>query len=176
MAIPVSLADARHQLRMETEDDSRDDELRCFIADAADWVETYTGHILVERDIVETLDGFSKARLKGWPVKPGTSVSVSYLGAAGDVAVPGVRLLVHRRPVRLLPRLGARWPVVASGTAVTVSYRAGYAQDEVIPRSLARAMLLLIAAYDEDREGGDIFRKAEASAAVLCRPYRAFML
>jgi hypothetical protein len=33
-------------------------------------------------------------------------------------------------------------------------------------------MLVLITAYDDDREGGDVFQQAEATARRLCRDYR----
>ena len=174
MPVPVSLADARRQLRMELDDDSRDEELNGFIADAAAWVESYTGHVLEARSVTETFIGFTPIKLRAWPVKPGTAVSVSYLGAADSVVVPGARLLVHSRPARAVPALGASWPAVPPRTPVAVTFRAGYEEGDEVPRNLRRAMLLLIGAYDEDREGGDILAKAEASARTLCRGKRAW--
>ena len=72
-----------------------------------------------------------------------------------------------------MPAIGSRWPSVAAGTPVTVTYRAGYENGDEVPRNIRRAMLLLIGAYDEDHEGGDIFTKAEAAARRLCGSLRA---
>lgn len=173
MAIPVSLADARRQLRMEVDDDSRDDELSDFIADAAAWVENYTGHVLVEREVTETFDGFGPLKLRAWPIAPGASLALSYLDRSGLAPVTGARLLVHSRPARVVPALGSGWPAVSARTTVTATFTAGYGEGEEVPRNLRRAMLLLISAYDEDREGGDIFAKAEAAARRLCGSLRA---
>ena len=41
MAPPVTIEDVRRQLRMEADDETRDDDLKDWISDAADWVETY---------------------------------------------------------------------------------------------------------------------------------------
>lgn len=176
MAIPVSLSDARRQLRMEPDDDSRDDELNDFIADAAAWVEAYTGHVLAARDVTETFEGFGALRLKAWPIKPGTSVTLSYTDPAGATPVAGARLLVHSRPARALPALSSYWPVVPARTVVTATFRAEYEAADEVPRNLRRAMLILIGAYDEDREGGDLFAKAEAAARRLCRSLKAYNL
>jgi hypothetical protein len=58
----------------------------------------------------------------------------------------------------------------------TVTIRVGYESADEVPRDLRRAMLLLIAAYDADREGGDVFAKAEDAARRLCRRYRLHRL
>lgn len=176
MAIPVSLVDARRQLRMEPDDDSRDEELSGFIADAAAWVENYTGHILAAREVTETFDGLGAIQLRSWPVKPETPVAVSYLGAAGAVPVPGARLFVQGRPARVYPALGTGWPVLHHRVPSTVTFRAGYEDGDEVPRNCRRAMLVLIGAYDEDREGGDVLAKAENAARSLCRSLKAHHL
>lgn len=43
MAIPVTLQDARRQIRLDDDDESHDADLVQFIDDAAAWVEEYTG-------------------------------------------------------------------------------------------------------------------------------------
>ena len=62
--------------------------------------------------------------------------------------------------------------MVPTGTITTVTVRAGYESPDDVPRDLRRAMLVLIGAYDADREGGDILAKAEASARRLCDRHR----
>jgi hypothetical protein len=41
-----------------------------------------------------------------------------------------------------------------------------------VPGNFRRAMLVLIAAYDADREGGDILAKADVAATRMCRGFR----
>ena len=173
MAIPVSLADARRQLKMEDNDASRDGELSTFIADAAAWIEQYTGHILVARDVIEQFTGFARLQLRAWPVKPGAAVVVAFTDAANaNIVIAAPRLFVERRPARVLSALGTCWPPVAHGI-VTVTVRAGYEAGDSVPGNLRRAMLVLISAYDADREGGEVFAAAEKTARLLCSDFRA---
>lgn len=169
MAIPVTLEDARRQLRLADDDTSQDDELQGFIADAAAWVEGYTGLILVARDVDLPARVPSTALdLTGWPIKADAVVTATVDGAP----LAGVRLDVSRRPARLLPALSQCWPMSRADQILMVTYRAGYEPGDVMPRNIRRAMLVLIGAYDADREGGDILAKAEASAKSLCRYFR----
>lgn len=174
MAVPVILADARRQLKLEADDTTQDVELAGFIADAAAWAEKYTGHILAARDVTVQLPSFT-SKLPAWPIKPDASVSVSYgqIGAAPTV-VTGVNVAVGARPARLaIPTSLSAWPLLASSDVVTVTVRAGYEDGDEVPASFRRAMLVLIGGYDADREGGDTFAKAETSARRLLAFYRA---
>lgn len=173
MAIPVSRDDARRQLRMELSDNSRNDDIDQWIADAAGWVERYTGHILSAREVTETLDGFGRGRLKAWPVAPDATVTVSY-GDAGQIAttITGARLMAASRPAAVLPPRSMAWPAISAGTPVTVIVRAGYEAGDDMPRAFRRAMLVLITGYEDDPAGGEVAQAAEASAKSLCRDYR----
>jgi uncharacterized phiE125 gp8 family phage protein len=175
MAIPVTLADARLQLKMEPDDTSRDTELQGFIADAAAWVESYTGHILVAREVTETFPGFGRLALRAWPIKADAVVALSYTaGLIGPVIVTGARLAAgSARPARVHPAFGTVWPHTGLTGTVSVTVRAGYEPGDPVPGNFRRAMLVLIGACDEDREGGDLFAKAEAAAKSLCRGFRA---
>lgn len=167
MAIPLTMTQAKDQLQVGDMDPSRDAEIAGFIDDAAAWVEEYTGHILVARDVVERFDTFERLRLKAWPIKPDAVVGIGYSSSTGaPTNLYGARISSSARPVVVLPAVGTCWPVGASG--VTVLVRAGYEPDDTVPGNIRRAMLVLISGYDSDREGGDIFAKAEASARSLC--------
>lgn len=172
MAVPVSLEDARRQLRLASDDTSQDDELTTFIADAAAWVEGYTGHVLVARDVTETFAGFDEVAFRAWPIAS-DAVPVLTYAAGASVAVPitAVRARIARRPVRVVPWIGSSWPRVTPDS-VTVTIRAGYEDGATVPGEIRRAMLILIAAYDADREGGELFQKAEATARRICRDLR----
>ena len=169
MVLPIELADARRQLRMETDDVSRDDDLRSWIADAAAWVETYTGHIFEARHVTLEFDGASSPVLKAWPIKPDAVATVSYAGSDGEPVTFAGRLDVSRRPARVFAAAGTTWPFRSCHQRYTVTVRAGYEEGEPIPGNLKRAMLILITAYDSDREGGELFKAAEKTARTLCQ-------
>lgn len=173
MPLPVSLEEARRQLRLAADDDSQDDEIAGFIADAAAWTEDYTGHILNQREVTERVSGFKPVELRAWPIAADAVPGVAYSTADGvQIPVPSARLDVSRRPARVFPGTGLFWPFRDSAQPFTVTITAGYASASAVPRAFKRAMLILIAAYDADREGGDVFEKAERSAKRICNPFR----
>lgn len=173
MPIP-SLEDAKRQLRQGDEqlDPDREAEIEGFIADAAAWVERYTGHILVARDVTERFDGFGDLTLRAWPVAADAAPAVAY-GDPGAVmtTIVGARLAAARRPARVLAPVSLAWPRLTLAPIVTVVVRAGYEDDE-FPGSFRRAMLILISAFDDDREGGEVLALAERTAKRLCGDYR----
>lgn len=169
----VSLEDARRQLRLGS-DTSRDQELQDWITDAQGWIEDYTGHTLSLRDVTQTFTGFDSMTLRAWPVAASAVPIVTYTDQTGQaITVPAARIDASRRPVRAVPKIGTRWPSVAAGTTVTVTVAAGYASAAAVPRNFRRAALLLIGAYDADREGGEIMQAAEQTARRLCGGKRA---
>jgi len=174
MAIPVTIEDARRQIRLEEDDESKDTDLRQFIDDAAAWIEVYTGHILEARDVTETFCGFGVVGLRAWPVKPNAVPGVAYVDSAGaPVAIVGARLDCSGRPVRVLPPSGPFYSFRDAQQVFTVTIRAGYEDAGSVPGNFRRAMLILISAFDSDREGGEVFQKAEAAARRLCGSKRA---
>lgn len=174
MPIPVSLDDAKLHLRHAGEDLSveRNAEIEGFIADAAAWVEGHTGHILEARDVTEEFGQRERLWLRAWPIKPSTVPEVVFYvdGAGSAMVLADARLNMRTRPARVDP-LG-RWPWSVYGAPVSVTVRAGYEPGDTVPGNIRRAMLILIAAYDADREGGDLFAKAERAACGLCRNLR----
>jgi hypothetical protein len=172
MAIPVSLEDAKRQLRQggETLTPEREIEINGFIADAASWVERYTGHILAAREVIEAVRVPSRViELRAWPIKASAVPQVLDPSLA---AFLGARLDVSSRPARLLAPLGRCWPLWRTDETMTITIRAGYEAADPVPGEMRRAMLILIAAYDADREGGKIMADAKAAARGLCRDYR----
>lgn len=173
MAYPVSLEEARRQIRLEADDESRDEDLTGWIADAAGWVEGYTGQLLDQREVTEHVSGFKPVEIRAWPIDAAAVPGVAYIGADGSpVAITGARLDLTRRPARIFPATGLFWPFRDSAQAFTVTITAGYANADAIPRDMKRAMLVLIAAYDADREGGDLFQNAVRTAERLCSRFR----
>jgi uncharacterized phiE125 gp8 family phage protein len=177
MTIPVTLEAAKLHLKIELDDSSQDEEVAGFIADAAAWIEKLTGHVLVARDVTKNFSSFDRMLFREWPIAADAVPTVTYDGAGGQaISVTEVRMLLSRRPARVAPWVGARWPALPIGSGVTATVRAGYEEGDDVPRVFRRAMLTLIAAYDDDREGGDILRKAEDAAKDLCSDYRIRLL
>lgn len=176
MALPVSLDEAKVQLRADGND--QDEEIVGFIQDAAAWVENYTGLVLEARDVTEQFRGFGPVSLRAWPITGGASFGGSYVDDAGNpAALTGARLDLSRRPARILPPAGTSfWPFSKADQLFTVTVRAGYENPANVPRNVRRAMLVLISAYDADREGGKILADAEAFAKRQCRGLKAHRL
>lgn len=172
MPIPVTIEDARRQLRLEETDESRDAELQSFIDDAADRVERLTGLRFVAGEVEQQFRGASFATLSAWPIKDTAVPTISYVDDDGQRVTIEGRLDVTSRPARVTPAPGTAWPFVSRDQRFKVTIRAGYEPTDTVPAMLKRAMLILISAFEEDREGGDLFTKAEASAIRLCDQYR----
>lgn len=171
MAIPVTLEDARRQIRLEVDDTSRDADLVTYIYDAAAWVEDYTGHLLDRREVTQAAYGVATVFLRAWPVASGSTITAAYVDANGDlVPALGGRLDARKRPARFLPpRTGT--PFCGDFT-YEVTVVAGYARPADVPPNIKRAMLVLIAAYDADREGGELLKAAIKTAEGLCQRLR----
>ena len=169
MALPVSLVDAKRQLRLDDSTPEQDGEIAGFIADAAAWVENYTKHVLEPREVVEQFAGFGRMRLKAWPIAPDAVVTLSYDGPGVVTTITGARLSVAGRPATVLPPVSLAWPRVAVHTVVTVTVQAGYKDPADVPGNFRRAMLALISGFDE---GGKALAEAKDLARDFCRDFR----
>lgn len=167
MTLPVSLDQAKAQLRVDSAD--QDAEIGDFIVDAAVWVEGYTGQILEAHDVDEQFRGTRPVTLRAWPILADAVPTVTYLDNEGQAVTLDARIDVSERPARVMPAVGMFWPWQGKDQTFTVRVRAGYEDPDDVPRNIRRAMLLLIAAYDADREGGAVFQLAEATARRLCQ-------
>ncbi|MBB4618670.1 head-tail connector protein [Sphingomonas abaci] len=165
----IDLVTARRHLRLDEDDTSQDEELGDQIADAIGWVETYTGQILSPRNVTEQFRGFGPVELRSWPVASDAVTAIAYVDAAGIPATLPAKLDTTKRPARLRPAAGAFWPFRNADQMFTVTLTAGYGSPSLVPRNLRRAALVMLTAYHDDREGGEVFSKAEASARSLCR-------
>lgn len=171
MALPVSLAEAKRHLRITAS--SQDADVNDAILDAAGWVERYTGHLLTPRTVTEHFSGFQAVALRAWPIAADAAAGVAYLDDTDTpVAIPGARLNVSSRPAQVSPGTGHFWPFRDIMQRFTVTVTAGYATPADVPRSIRRAMLVMITAFYENRGGGDAFDQAEKAAKSLCGSLR----
>lgn len=168
MSEPISIEEARSQLRLDG-DASRDADLARHIRDAREWVERYTGWTLVARDLTEAFRAPPRAvELKAWPLASGVTVTADIDGVVTAATINGTV-----RPARVSAAAPARcWPMSSPTSELRITVRAGVETPDDVPGNMRRAMLLLIGAYEADREGGDLFAAAEARARSLCGSYR----
>lgn len=170
MPEPFTTPETKAHLRVKHDDE--DGLIDGLIVAAREWVENFTGQILVRRDVTQRLDRLD-ARLYAWPIADDATLSVTYLDSAGDAqAVTDARLVFGNGWASIAPAFGSSWPTIYSPAVVTVE--AGYATAEDVPQALKQAMLLLIGHWYETRSGVSEKASNEVPFAVesLCRPYR----
>lgn len=169
---PIDLATAKLQCRV-IDDTSEDALIEGFIVAAREWVESVTGHALVQRQFVERRDNFETyIELTRRPVILNT-VLVDYVdGDGAPQAYSDFVAQVDREPARIYPAIGGEWPTLSDYGGVTVTYDAGYELGEE-PKPLIQAMLLLIAHWYKNREAVTANQPFTVPLAVeaLCAPY-----
>jgi uncharacterized phiE125 gp8 family phage protein len=183
MAEPVSLAEAKAHLRVTS--DHENTLIESYIVAAREWVENYTGYILVSRQIVETFSSWGgPLTLHNRPIS--ALGEITYTDADGDETVyaDGV-LRTFTYPAKIYPPSGSTFPTLGTDGGITVNYTAGYATAADVPHALKQAMLLLIGYWHVNREAeapAGLSQLATASGVPhsaivsLCRPYRGAVL
>lgn len=169
----LDLPAAKRHLRV---DHAADDGLiEDAMAAARGWVEDYTGLVLARREVTETLPSFlNQTRLRAWPVAADQPVSIEYRDSAGVIqTITGSVLRAASRPGVIYPAPTTFWPNARTISGpIEVTFTAGYADPADVPAVLKQAMLIMLTAFYEDREGGDMFKAAEQSAMALSRRYK----
>lgn len=168
---PVTVDEAKAQCRVTN--DAENALIASYIAAAREWVENYTGHILVQREMTEQRECFGRfIEIRRWPV---ISVDeISYVDSEGDdqdfadfVARTGVF------PARVYPE--ASWPSLDTNGVASVTYTAGYAAGDE-PRALLQAMLLLIGHWFSIRGNvslGQTPQEIPLATTALCEQFRS---
>ena len=168
-AEPVSLATAKAHLRIT--DDSEDTLIGHYIRAAREWIENYTGHILVRRPVTQMFDRFSPyLELHKRPVA--SVEEIAYTDTDGIAqTVADYAQTTGRYPFRLYPD---ELPSIQTYSTITVTFTAGYAEGEE-PQALVQAMLLLIGHWFTTRAGVTEEARHEVPLAVysLCAMHRA---
>ncbi len=159
--LPVMVSEAKEQSRIDTS--AEDALVERLIGSATDHIEgPYgIGVCLVEQTWELKLDYFP--RVIELPLFPVLSVDkVEYEDGDGviqTVDASTYRVDTHSNPARISLEWNQSWPLPRRvAGAVTVTFQAGYAQDNGdytanIPDSLRHAVLLLAAHWYENREG-----------------------
>lgn len=181
---PVSLADARAQLRLPASATDENDLIIGLIAAARERAEAVTGRQLVTATWDDRRDDVCEDAIV-LPKPPLQAVvSVTYIDMAGatqtwsaaeyQVDAPSGP---YARKGRLAPLPSATWPIAQSGrfNAITVRFTAGYGAAVNVPSAIKQAMLLMISGWFENREEmteGHIFTSIPLGAIALLTPYK----
>lgn len=175
-AEPVSLAEAKAWLRLDTDDD--DPTVAFLLGAARDAVANRVRRALIRATWDLTLDGFPDCWRRplidgrmpetpaGWfpgetaivvPLPPLASVtSISYTAADGSSTTlgPSAYKVTGADPGRITPAYGRSWPTArAEAGSVVVRFVAGYGTTAAdVPPAIGLAIRVLVALYYEKRE------------------------
>lgn len=149
---PITVADAKLHLRVETADDNV--AIADLIRIAARQIETIYGVVAVRREVAFNLDCFPRElRIPLIPVIS-DSITISYLDAAGEFQpFEDFRSFVRHDWTFVTPSIGARWPSAAPVPgAITVTATVGHldpaaaieAQQEAVPHDVRQATRYLV--------------------------------
>lgn len=162
---PVSLADMKNHLRVESDITSDDTLISALIAAAREWCENYTRRSFVSRTLELRMDCFPDEILL--PRGPVLSIgSVQYTAQDGtltSLAAADYQSDLYSLPGRILPPFGSIWPIQKLGTmnSVLVTYDAGSvvgspsdeaSSQENVPAGAKAAIKLLVGHWYENRE------------------------
>lgn len=173
---PITLAEAKAQLRMTDDDDATD--LPNLIAQARDWCEQYCGRAFVTQTRQLVMDTFPTAIQLDMP--PAASVtSIQYLDADNTlqtVTSSEYILDLYNEPGWVQPAYGYSWPSTYSEiNAVRVQFVCGYGDATAVPPAIKAAIRLLIGSMDAIRENtivGAPIGEVPLGVKALLAPYR----
>ena len=196
-AEPVSLAEAKAHLRIDSADD--DSLITALISAARQAAESHTRRALITQTWRLTLDRFPAAPQPWWggvregadmpaagsvielPRPPLVSVTsvTTYDDADNATVASAASYFVDTDGVlgRVALRSGKTWPVtlrVAGG--VEVLFVAGYGAASAVPQAIRQGMLMQIGHLYENREAEAAQASPPAGVAALWRPYRVLGL
>ena len=154
---PVSLAELKLQARIDADLTEEDELLDLYIRVATGQVENETGRQLLPATWVYRASRFPCCGVLTLPRPPLLSVtSVVYVDGAGASqtwASSNYVVQTASDTEQLSLAYGVSWPSVRSQhTAVTITYRAGYASSRLVPQPLRMAILLWAAELYKHRE------------------------
>lgn len=185
-ASPVTLAQAKSQVRVDSSDD--DAIIRAYLAaatEAVDGPRGFLGRALVDQTWDYYLDRFPVWRNPyiDLPLPPMISVTGVFYrdssGAEQTLSPLTYSVSSSKEPGRLYLPSSAAWPTIAapSPNAVRIRFRAGYPDGEV-PAGIIAAILILFADMYEHRTSQVVGESASVipwSAMQLLKPHRFYL-
>jgi uncharacterized phiE125 gp8 family phage protein len=153
---PLSVADAKRQLRIEDDDTTQDDHVATLIAAAHRKVENELGYPILRQTRTTHLFGFPCGPIWLGGGKGLSVGAVRYVDAAGlPQVLPTTDYIVDAvsRPATLCAAPTKTWPATQSRPgAVEIDWTAGAAKAADVDEDLIHAMKLLVGHWDQNRE------------------------
>ncbi len=178
---PVSLADAKAQLRVDVPDE--DTLIGSLIVAAREFCESFQGRAYITQTWEMYLDAWPSRDRFDIPLPPLQSVtSITYKDKDGvEATLPTTEYIVDvkSQPGRVVLAYGKSWPSITlyPVNPIAVRFSAGYGTAGQVPQSTRQAMLLLISHWYEHRETvliGSISKEIEFAVSALLWPNRVF--
>ncbi len=178
---PVTLAEAKAHLRVDTSDD--DTYIGTLITAAREWCEQYLDRTLVHTQWVMRFDKFPDSGIE--PVElprppmvmsgTATAVTVTFTQEAGPTSTYSTaeyRVDRNATPGAILPIYGSTWtPHRQDDNAISVTWWAGYgASGSSVPAAIRHAILMLVGHWYEFRTSvltGSISKEVEFGVKSL---------
>ncbi len=181
MAEPLTTAEAKAHLRVT--DSSEDSLIASYIVAAREWIENYTGFILINGEVVDAFAAWgSFLTLRHQPItfnEMTDPITVTYIDINGDEVEYADKVIRDQRyPWQIWPASGSVFPTLGTNGTITVTYTAGYASAADVPQALKQAMLLLIGHWFSMRSavGEVVLMEPPFAVTSLCRPFRGAVL
>lgn len=174
---PVSLADAKLHLRVDSEAD--DLYIAGLIQAAREWCEVYTDRTFVHTQYAMTLDTFPwEIELPRPPVAvaaANTATTITYAqegGTTATLASSQYRVDRTAEPGVIRTVYAGTWPShLLDQNSVTVTWWGGYGEDGTkVPRAVKSAILMLVGSWYENRQAvlsGSVPKELEFGVRAL---------
>lgn len=147
---PVTLAEVKAQLGIETSDTVSDTVITRRITEAREWVENFTQRALITQTLEFVLDAFPDAEIEIPRPAIQSVVSVKYLDGSNVLQTVNSSSyeVDNYSSVRnfIRPSYGNEWPtnVLDAWNAVRVQYVAGYGAAAAVPGPIRESIMLIV--------------------------------
>jgi len=157
---PITLAELKEQLRIESSTTEDDTFLTGLIVSSREAVEAILGKVLINQTVVAKLDEFPKDEYFELPTPPVSSVtSITYFdedNASQTFSSASYSLNDYCDPDRIVRNTDVDWPATYDRwDAITVTYQSGFANAAAVPSSIKTVVKMLAAETYEQRGFSD---------------------
>ena len=151
----LTLAQMRSWLRVDST--VSDADVTALLGAAVEMVERDTGQVLLSSTFKLVLDEWPSDQVIRLPRHPVTAVSqirhVDTAGAWQTIEAATYVLANVRNPARIGLAVNETWPPIADQIgAIEITFVAGYANPDAVPKNLTMALRLLASHWNENRE------------------------
>lgn len=170
----------RSHLKLGTgfgDDTLQDEVLETCLRAALSTIEAQIGQALFQRRFAWSVTAWTGASFLALPVSPVVTLESVQLEAADGAVTPidpsGLRVIGARGAPRMVSATGAVLPFIPVHGQVNLIIEAGHGTGwGDMPADLAQAVMILAAAFYEDRTGGDPLPSAVSTILAAHRPRR----